>query len=213
MYLVTADEMQRMDRATIDSFGIPGRVLMENAGRGATAFLSGSSSTAHHPGSRRALPPGAATTAGTALSWPGIFTRTASERHGVPARSKETGSKGDAAANLNLLDAMGVPVVEMADDGGLRSPAKPLMRRQHTWIDAILGTGLPIGRPGILPGEPSNSSTDRTGRSLPWTSPPASTPTPGGVCGAGIHAAATATFGFAKVGHLCLSGTNTSPVT
>jgi NAD(P)H-hydrate repair Nnr-like enzyme with NAD(P)H-hydrate epimerase domain len=39
MYLVTADEMQRMDRATIESFGIPGRVLMENAGRGATAFF------------------------------------------------------------------------------------------------------------------------------------------------------------------------------
>ena len=39
MYLVSADEMQRMDRATIESFGVPGRVLMENAGRGATAFF------------------------------------------------------------------------------------------------------------------------------------------------------------------------------
>ena len=39
MILVTANEMQQMDRQTIESFGIPGRVLMENAGRGATAFL------------------------------------------------------------------------------------------------------------------------------------------------------------------------------
>jgi NAD(P)H-hydrate epimerase len=39
MLLVTASEMQAMDRLTIDSFGIPGRVLMENAGRGATQFL------------------------------------------------------------------------------------------------------------------------------------------------------------------------------
>ena len=39
MYLVTAREMQDMDRTTIESFGIPGRVLMENAGRGATQML------------------------------------------------------------------------------------------------------------------------------------------------------------------------------
>ena len=39
MYLVTADEMREMDRRTIESFGIPGRVLMENAKRTATDFL------------------------------------------------------------------------------------------------------------------------------------------------------------------------------
>ena len=39
MILVTASEMQEMDRRTIDSFGIPGRILMENAGRGATRVL------------------------------------------------------------------------------------------------------------------------------------------------------------------------------
>ncbi|MBS1238926.1 MAG: yjeF, partial [Deltaproteobacteria bacterium] len=41
MYLVTAAEMQAMDRITIDAFGIPGRVLMETAGREATrVFLA-----------------------------------------------------------------------------------------------------------------------------------------------------------------------------
>ena len=39
MYLVTAGQMQEMDRKTIETFGIPGRVLMENAGRGATRFF------------------------------------------------------------------------------------------------------------------------------------------------------------------------------
>ena len=39
MILVTANEMQAMDRQTIEDFGIPGMVLMENAGRGATRFL------------------------------------------------------------------------------------------------------------------------------------------------------------------------------
>ncbi|MEA3428809.1 MAG: NAD(P)H-hydrate epimerase, partial [Thermodesulfobacteriota bacterium] len=39
MYLVTTGEIQKMDRLTIESFGIPGRVLMENAGQGATQIL------------------------------------------------------------------------------------------------------------------------------------------------------------------------------
>jgi NAD(P)H-hydrate epimerase len=39
MYLVTASEMRKMDQLTIESFGIPGIVLMENAGRGATQIL------------------------------------------------------------------------------------------------------------------------------------------------------------------------------
>ena len=41
MYLVTAKEMQEMDRRTIEDLGIPGMVLMENAARGATRFFSG----------------------------------------------------------------------------------------------------------------------------------------------------------------------------
>ena len=39
MYLVTAKEMQQMDKETIESFGIPGMTLMESAGRGAYTML------------------------------------------------------------------------------------------------------------------------------------------------------------------------------
>ncbi|MGD9733066.1 MAG: NAD(P)H-hydrate epimerase, partial [Desulfamplus sp.] len=39
MYLVTAKQMQNIDRAAIQSFGIPGQVLMENAGRGAVEMF------------------------------------------------------------------------------------------------------------------------------------------------------------------------------
>ena len=39
MNIVTASQMQEMDRRTIQEFGIPGRVLMENAGRGATRIF------------------------------------------------------------------------------------------------------------------------------------------------------------------------------
>ena len=39
MILVTAAEMQEMDRQAIETHGIPGVELMENAGRGATEVL------------------------------------------------------------------------------------------------------------------------------------------------------------------------------
>ena len=39
MYLVTAREMKEMDRLTMESFGLPGRLLMETAGRGAVRFF------------------------------------------------------------------------------------------------------------------------------------------------------------------------------
>src|SRR6266403_5207468 len=39
MILVTAAEMRRLDALTIERYGTPGHVLMERAGRGATAVL------------------------------------------------------------------------------------------------------------------------------------------------------------------------------
>ena len=201
MYLVTADEMQRMDRATIESFGIPGRVLMENAGRGATAFFL---ETVHrnHPGAV-GIVAGRGNNGGDGF----VMARYLHQK-GIRATvfllSEKDRVKGDAAANLKLLDTMGVPVVELADAAAFES-RKSLMRRQHTWIDAILGTGLSSevkgyfrtvidfinrqARPVFAVDIASGLNSD-TGR----------------VCGACIQAAATATFGFAKVGHLCYPG-------
>ena len=73
MYLVTAGEMQQMDKETIDDIGIPGRILMENAGAGAFRFMD-----RVFPGlaeSRSASLPEGATTVGTALSWRDTFSK------------------------------------------------------------------------------------------------------------------------------------------
>ena len=201
MYLVTANEMQQMDQATIESFGIPGRVLMENAGRGATAFFL---EAVHHdhPGAvgivaGRGNNGGDGFVMARYLHQKGIRTT-------VFLLSQRDRIKGDAAANLKPLDAMGVPVVELADAAAFETH-KLLMHHQHTWIDAILGTGLSSdvrgyfravidfinrqARPVFAVDIASGLNAD-TGR----------------VCGTCIQAAATATFGFAKVGHLCYPG-------
>ena len=39
MHIVNADQMRKLDRATIETIGIPGIVLMENAGRGTAEYI------------------------------------------------------------------------------------------------------------------------------------------------------------------------------
>lgn len=201
MYLVTADEMQRMDRATIETFGIPGRVLMENAGRGATAFFL-EAVYRHYPGAVGVVA-GRGNNGGD-----GFVMARYLHRKGIPvtvfllAASDQV--KGDAAANLKLLDTLGVPVVELPDAAAFEA-SKPSMRHQHSWIDAILGTGLSsdvrgnfkaaidfinqLGRPVFAVDIASGLNADT-----------------GQICGVCIQAAATATFGYAKIGHLTYPG-------
>ena len=42
MKVATAEEMQELDRKAIETYRIPGIVLMENAGRGAADVISNS---------------------------------------------------------------------------------------------------------------------------------------------------------------------------
>jgi NAD(P)H-hydrate epimerase len=201
MYLVTADEMQRMDRATIDSFGIPGRVLMENAGRGATEFFL-EAVYRNHPGNV-GIAAGRGNNGGDGF----VMARYLHQK-GIPATvfllSERDRIKGDAAANLKLLDAMGVPVVELADTAAFES-RKSLMRHQHTWIDAILGTGLTSEVRGFF--RTAIDFINRQHRPV-FAVDIASglNADTGQVCRVCIQATATSTFGFAKVGHLCYPG-------
>ena len=201
MYLVTADEMQRMDRATIASFGIPGRVLMESAGRGATAFFL------------EQLYRGQAGCVGVAAGrgnngGDGFVMARYLHQKSIPVTvfllAQKARITGDAGANLALLTAMGVPVVEMADAAALEAQ-QSRMRHQQLWIDAILGTGLSADvrghyreaidfinrqqRPVFAVDIASGLNADT-----------------GQVCGTCIQATATATFGFAKIGHFTYPG-------
>ncbi len=201
MYLVTASEMQAMDRQTIDGYGIPGQVLMENAGRGATrVFLKAFGDLAPK---KVGIVAGRGNNGGDGF----VMARYLAQ-HGIKATvyllaSRDT-VQGDAAANLDLLDALAVPIVEMPDQPALEAQ-RLAMRHQQAWIDAILGTGLKsevkgyyrtviesinqFNRPVLAVDIPSGLNAD-TGQ--PW-----------GVC---IRAHVTVTFGLAKLGHLLYPG-------
>jgi NAD(P)H-hydrate epimerase len=196
MYLVTAGEMQEMDRLTIEEFGIPGRVLMETAGRGATRFFL--ETFPHCQGSRVGIVAGRGNNGGDGF----VMARLLSERGGrvtVFLLARKADVRGDAAANLELLDTLKIPVIEMPDSDAF-SRNLPALRHQAIWIDAILGTGLNTdvkayfkevisfinesGRPVFSVDIPSGLSADT-----------------GQICGAAIRAMATATFAFPKIGH------------
>jgi len=202
MYLVTAREMKEMDRLTIESFGIPGIVLMENAGRGAVDTLF-----RHYPNIRH-MKVGIAAGRGN-NGGDGFVIARYLAGIGVPVDiyllSERGRVRGDAAANLKLLDRIEIPVHEIPDIAALESN-KGRMRQCDLWVDAMLGTGLTsqvrglfkemigflntLQKPILAVDIPSGLDSD-TGK-------------PRGSC---IDATVTVTFGLPKIGHVVLPGT------
>jgi ADP-dependent NAD(P)H-hydrate dehydratase / NAD(P)H-hydrate epimerase len=201
MHVVTASEMRQMDEATITEFGLPGRVLMENAGRGAVRVL-----LKRFP-ALASLRVGVVAGRGNNGGDGFVIARYLAQR-GVAVSAwllaRREAVRGDAAANLALLDPLGVPVTEVPDSAHFGQVRSGLHDRD-LWVDAILGTGLTsqvrpfyqevIGfinetkKPVFAVDIPSGLSSD--------TARP---------CGAAIHARVTATFGFPKLGHVLYPG-------
>jgi NAD(P)H-hydrate epimerase len=201
MLLVTAEEMREMDRQSIEEIGIPGRLLMENAGRGAAQFFWELFS-----GPARG---GIGVLAGRGNNGgDGFVMARCLAQHGVPVTvyllAEGATVKGDAAANLQLLHALEIPVVELPDEESFNARRRAL-RRHGVWIDAILGTGLKSevtgyfrkvieflnrqDQPVFAVDMPSGLNSDT-----------------GQICGVCVQAEATATFGCAKIGHLVFPG-------
>jgi len=201
MYLVTAGEMQAMDRRTIETFGLPGRLLMENAGRGAAQVLLET-----FPGladKKVAVIAGRGNNGGDGF----VIARYLLQK-GVPVRvyllAESKTVKGDAAANLKLLKPLGIPVDEIPDGSAFKQ-YKTAMRHQDIWVDAILGTGLKSDVEGYFR-EIIDFINARNKPVFSVDIPSGLDSDTGQPCGACIRAHTTATFGFTKIGHIVLPG-------
>jgi hydroxyethylthiazole kinase-like uncharacterized protein yjeF len=201
MYLVTAQQMRDMDRLTIESFGIPGIVLMESAARGAVDTLF-----RHFPDVRR-MKVGIAAGRGNNGGDGFVIARYLAGAH-VPLAvylfSEKKRVRGDAAANLKLLDHMNVPVHEIPDLAAFES-CRGGMRDYDLWIDAMLGTGLAADVGGVL--KEMIAFLNATQKPILAVDIPSGldsdTGRPRGCC---IQASVTATFGLPKIGHVVLPG-------
>ncbi|MFH1976174.1 MAG: NAD(P)H-hydrate dehydratase [Pseudomonadota bacterium] len=204
MYIVTADEMREMDKATID-FGLPGRILMENAGRGAAQTLI--SRFADIAGKKVGVLAGRGNNGGD-----GFVIARCLVRKGIDVivylLSKASLVKGDALANLEMLYPLGIPVIEIPDGKTFHSN-RVSMRHRDIWVDAIFGTGLKSDVGGYIK-DVMIFINGLKKHVLAVDIPSGIDSETGQVRGECIRACATTTFGYAKTGHYLYPGADYS---
>ena len=201
MYLVTADEMRKMDLTTIEEFGLPGRLLMENAGRGATRMFMETFPDAKE--TQIGIIAGRGNNGGD-----GFVIARYLKGYGFQTTvfllTDSSKVQGDAAANLNLLPALDIPVLEIPDEQTF-AQKRNLLDQQGVWVDAILGTGLRSEVRGYY--RHVIEYVNRTRLPVFAVDIPSGLDSDTGQPhGVSIRADATATFGFAKTGHVQYPG-------
>jgi ADP-dependent NAD(P)H-hydrate dehydratase / NAD(P)H-hydrate epimerase len=201
MKVATAEEMQELDRKAIETYRIPGIVLMENAGRGAAEVISSSFPEIHEK--KIAIIAGKGNNGGDGfviaryLLNQGIYVR-------VYLLTDPKGLRGDAETNFGIFHRMKGEVVSVPSSKDYIKVKRDL-EKFDILVDGIFGTGLDaevrgyyrevidhlntLQRPIVAIDIPSGLDAD-TGKPL----------------GTAIRASLTITFGLPKIGHLIPPG-------
>jgi NAD(P)H-hydrate epimerase len=201
MKLVTISQMQDLDRRTIQECGIPGIVLMENAGRGAAEHA-----VRYFPQVRQgqvAIVAGSGNNGGDGFviarhlkNW-GVHTE-------VYLFASMDDVKGDALTNLQVWLNMGGNLVEVLYKGDFARVRKELSRSSLI-VDAIFGTGLNAEVKGHF--KEVISFINSLHQSVMAVDIPSGIDATGGkVLGAAIQATLTTTFGLPKIGQVIEPG-------
>lgn len=203
MRLVSAEEMRRLDRLTIERYGTPGHVLMERAGMGATRAVLDCFPHMRRKGRRALICAGKGNNGGD-----GFVIARHLRRRGVRCDVVLLGAAsdvgGDAARALRAYTRGRGAVRELPEGGSLAELAQ-LLSNADVVVDAIFGTGLKSevrGRTAEVIELINASGAPVFAVDLP-SGLNADTGWPLGCC---VQAEATATFGFAKVGQVLFPG-------
>ncbi|MBN1850353.1 MAG: NAD(P)H-hydrate dehydratase [Deltaproteobacteria bacterium] len=201
MRVVKAKEIQEMDRFTIQEVGIPGAVLMENAGRGACRlFLE------HFdpPESARIMTIcGRGNNGGDGYVM-ARYLHQAGLRIIVVILSKYEKITGDARINLDIIRKMGLEI-HYADNSDQWQTLYPLLNDSDYIIDGILGTGLNAPVQGLYARIIQDVNTSEK-PVMAVDIPSGLNADTGQVMGVAIQADLTATFGFPKLGQFLYPG-------
>jgi NAD(P)H-hydrate epimerase len=145
MKILTATEMQRVDRLTTESYGVPSLTLMENAGRGVVEFLA--ARLAPLESHRIVILCGKGNNGGDGM----VVARLLRERGFEPRVllcADPRSLRGDAAANYERLAASAPPEVVESPEAWRAWKAK--LQDATLIVDALLGTGLSKPLDGLL---------------------------------------------------------------
>jgi NAD(P)H-hydrate epimerase len=158
-YVVTAEEMQALDRETIEGIGLPGVVLMENAGRavvrviedllasagawrgaaaGSALARGGHGAGQHVP--RIAVVCGAGNNGGDGYVIARCL-REAGMHVTVYMATRRESIGGDARRHLDVYENTGGLLISIADEASLFRHAERI-RNADLVVDALFGTGL-----------------------------------------------------------------------
>jgi hydroxyethylthiazole kinase-like uncharacterized protein yjeF len=138
MHAFTADQMRALDAHGIDALGIPGIVLMENAGRQAAALLAEALGTAR--GGRVAVVCGPGNNGGDGA----VIARHLTNWGFLPEilLTRPPGDlRGDARTNLDIAVRMGIPARSLDRERPLEEQLQGTAGAVAV-VDAIFGTGL-----------------------------------------------------------------------
>ena len=145
MKILTAAQMQRIDRLTTEQCGVPSLTLMENAGRGVLDFLLARFAPLSQQ--RIAILCGRGNNGGD-----GLVVARLMRKEGLSPQVMLLGNpaslKGDAALNYDRLAALGA--TQVVEDVAAWHRARPAIADSTLVIDAILGTGLSKPLEGFL---------------------------------------------------------------
>ncbi len=209
--LATAEEMQGLDRRTIEEVGVPGVVLMENAGQGTADFME--RKLGSFRGKSVVVFAGPGNNGGDGL----VIARHVHQRGGFPHiffLVDPDRLKGDAAINCHIIRQLGLPYHVADSEESLaqameRLPDIHLHHPVHSLVDALFGTGL--GRP--LEGRFLAATRTINSLKQQYAWPVVSVDIPSGlhadsgqVLGGAVEADLTVTYGLAKPGHFMHGG-------
>ena len=201
MKVATAEQMQELDRKTIETYRIPGIVLMENAGRGTTEAIS-----AFFPDLQTrkvAIFSGKGNNGGDGF----VIARYLLNRHvsvKVYLLADPNVLRGDAEVNFQAFKRMKGEVIPVPSSMEFQKVKKDL-ERFDLIIDGIFGTGLDAEVRGYYR-EVINHLNSLQKPVVAVDIPSGLDANTGKPLGTAVRATLTVTFGLPKTGHLISPG-------
>ncbi|MDP7556034.1 MAG: NAD(P)H-hydrate dehydratase [Nitrospinota bacterium] len=146
MEILTAKEMREVDRKSIEDYGIPGPVLMENAGIQTVIALEDKFNSLTQK--NVSVFAGKGNNGGDgAVVARHLFNKKVKVEIFLFAKKDDTSH--DAKINLDLAQKMGIPIHEVESLDKLKT-FKSHLAHAHIFIDALLGTGITPPVKGVL---------------------------------------------------------------
>jgi len=201
MRIVKASEIKEMDRLTINKIGIPGIVLMENAARGASRIFLEHFNPAR--GSQAVILCGKGNNGGDGFAMARHLAHSGLKII-VICLARLSRISGDALTNLEILQRMGMGVIESPTSSELENCYGHIERCDYI-IDGIFGTGLGSDVEGIY--RQAIQKINASGKQVMSIDIPSGLNSDTGqIMGAAVRADLTVTFGFPKLGQMLFPG-------